>query len=261
MTKLKRYIVICIVAAILAVLCAGVTLAWFIDGVLSDKLEFHVAYVDSQITLYRGEDFNHDGQVDIDSEGEAVFTELGDSNNGSIKLDASGNPIYSGGKPVYDKDVAIRFAVKNIMPTQVFTWKMRVQNLGDVKAVLYADFVVNVDTIANNYGLDVLSVAIESGKNSVINKDYFALNYTDASKSKQLVNVIKGDVLDFTKRIPGSIYVNPDSIREYIIKIEFESLQTLKARGISLTQEEYQAYAGRVINDVNMIARLEDGAI
>lgn len=253
MTKQKnKTLILIIFIALMLITTASVSLAWFIDGVLSDKFKFTVAYIDSQVTVYRGEDDNHDGTLNVDSSGNPIFTELGDSNNGSIKLDSNGNPIYIGGKPVYDSGINIAFKAADIMPTCVYVWKVIVQNLGDVKARLFAEILVELDESTGKFGLDVMSVQIND-----TGKQFFAENNViDATmqKKSQIISLIKGDELAYSE----GVNTNPDSIKEYMICLEFETLEALNARGITITQRQYQAYAGRIISNAQMRVSLED---
>lgn len=252
MIKLKKIILITAVICLL-ITATGISLAWFIEGYLSDKFSFAVAFVESKVSLYRAEDNNYDGIPETDTDGKPLYTFLGDSERGSIKLDANGNPIIINGVPEYDGDVKVRFDISDMLPTQIYTWKIVIRNVGDVKAKINAD--INIPLIDNSLksGIDVLSMSVNNKVEIYTGLSY---GYNEATRIySQKILLIDNDPIEYSYN-PDEI--NPYSINEYIFAIKFENYENLIKAGVNITQEVYQAYKGRVVNNLELSIRLED---
>lgn len=247
----KSIIIISIaIVLILAIAVGTVSYAWFVQGLLSDKFKFTVAYVETKVTLYRGQDNNRDGVLERDGAGESIFEELGDSLSGEIMRDADGNPLLDAdGKYIYDQSARVSLDVMDIMPSQVSTYKIQIQNTGDVRGTVKAEITIHLDEFGK--GIDVLSAKMNNK-----DKQYFGNCYeTDIiGVKKQVVKIIDNLELDFSK----GDKVNPESIGIYEIRIEFETLKDLIAAGIMITEQEYNDYMLRVYSNINLYVSIED---
>lgn len=252
MIKRKKLILITAVMCLM-ITATGISLAWFIEGYLSDKFSFAVAFVESKVSLYRAEDNNYDGIPEIGTDGKPLYTFLGDSERGSIKLDANGNPIIINGVPEYEGDVKVRFDISDMLPTQIYTWKIVIRNVGDVKAKINADINIPLSDKTVKSGIDVLSMSINN--KSVI---YTGLSYVYNSSAQiysQKILLIDNDSIEYSYN-PDEI--NPYSINEYIFAIKFENFESLIKEGVDITEDDYQAYMGRIVNNLELSIRLED---
>lgn len=252
MTKRNKTIIIMIVMCLL-ITAAGVSFAWFIEGYLSDKFSFAVAFVESKVSLYRAEDNNYDGIPEIGADGKPVFTFLGDSDNGSVKLDDNGNPIIGNNGPVYDGSVKVRFDIRNMLPTQTYVWKIVIRNVGDVKAKINADIAVPLSDPTKKSGIDVLALSVNGGDKIYSAKSY-SLNESSGEYAQKIMLIV-GDPIEYSYKQDE---VNPYSIKEYILAIEFASLEKLNTAGVNITAEEYNAYRSRVYSNLELSIRLED---
>lgn len=252
MTKRNKTIIILIVMCLL-VTAAGVSFAWFIEGYLSDKFSFAVAFVESKVSLYRAEDNNYDGIPEIGTDGKPLYTFLGDSDNGSVKLDDNGNPIIGNNGPVYDGSVKVRFDIRNMLPTQIYVWKIVIRNVGDVKAKINADITVPLVDSTKKSGIDVLALSVNGG-NKIYSGNTYSLNES-TGKYSQNIMLIVGDPIEYSYKQDE---VNPYSIKEYILAIEFESLENLNLAGVGISADDYCAYMGREYANLELSIRLED---
>lgn len=252
MTRDKKIILISILAAVILLVGVGVTFGWFVDGYLSDRFSFAVAFVESKVTLYRAEDNNKDGVVELDENGDMKFTVLGDSENGSVILDSSGMPVVdSAGNPTYDKSKTVRFDIDGILPTQVYTWKVAIQNVGDVRAKIFADIIIPSGGVVGG-GIDVLSYAVND-KPIIYSANCYEV--ADTQEIMQKIRLVDGDAVDYKTERPED---EGRSINEYIIAVRFMTRDELKNIGVELTNEQYMAYMSRVAGSISMSVRLED---
>lgn len=253
MTRDKKIILISILAAVVLLVGIGVTFGWFVDGYLSDRFSFAVAFVESKVTLYRAEDNNKDGVVELDENGAMKFTVLGDSENGSVILDSSSMPVIdSAGNPTYDKSKTVRFDIDGILPTQVYTWKVAIQNVGDVRAKIFADIIIPSGSVVGG-GIDVLSYAVND--RPIIYSANCYENNADTHEVIQKIRLVDGDAVDYKTERPED---EGRSINEYIIAVRFMTRDELKNIGVELTNEQYMAYMSRVVGSISMSVRLED---
>lgn len=253
MTRDKKIILISILVAVVLLVGIGVTFGWFVDGYLSDRFSFAVAFVESKVTLYRAEDNNKDGVVELDENGAMKFTVLGDSENGSVILDSNGMPVIdSAGNPTYDKSKTVRFDIDGILPTQVYTWKVAIQNVGDVRAKIFADIIIPSGGVVGG-GIDVLSYAVND--RPIIYSANCYENNADTHEVIQKIRLVDGDAVDYKTERPED---EGRSINEYIIAVRFMTRDELKNIGVELTNEQYMAYMSRVVGSISMSVRLED---
>ena len=74
--------------AILLILSCLITLTygWWISGSLGDGVVIKSAKISSIITVEKGNDFNYDGNLDKDSNGEAVYEEVEKTNKNTEQV-------------------------------------------------------------------------------------------------------------------------------------------------------------------------------
>lgn len=98
-------------------LMLSVSFGWWIEGVVSDSFIIKSAKISSEITIYQGNDFNHDGNLD--------------KTNAFELLEKT---------PKGTKQVLI-LNFDNLAPTEVYTWKIKVSNNGDAAGFVYSTLV------------------------------------------------------------------------------------------------------------------------
>ena len=97
-------------------LMLSVSFGWWIDGFVSDSFIIKSANISSEITLYKGLDFNLDGNLD--------------------KVENPFIIVNKTDKTVDKKVLVLDFGTT--LPTEVHTWKIIVKNNGDAAGYVYA---------------------------------------------------------------------------------------------------------------------------
>ena len=86
----------------------SLTFAWWISGSLGDGVVIRSAKISSIITIEKGQDFNNDGNLDLDNLGEPIYEVVDKTNKGTEQV------------------LVLDFGT--IIPSEVFTWKITVLN-------------------------------------------------------------------------------------------------------------------------------------
>lgn len=75
-----KKIVINVLNVLLIICClVATTYGWWINGSFGDDVIIKSAKIDSTILIEKGIDFNQDGILDVDSEGNRIFEEIGEN--------------------------------------------------------------------------------------------------------------------------------------------------------------------------------------
>ena len=156
-----KKIIINVLNVLLIVTClVATTYGWWINGSFGDDVVIKSAKIDSVITIEKGYDFNKDGILDVDNNGDKVFEEIGTTDKG--------------------KEQVIVLEFDDIVPTEVHTWRITVLNKGDVAGYVYAnlyddiDFTDGISKEEEFLKFMSISTIVEDGNgNKVVNKKYF----------------------------------------------------------------------------------------
>ena len=137
----------------------SLTFAWWISGSLGDGVVIRSAKISSIITIEKGQDFNNDGNLDLDNLGEPIYEVVDKTNKGTEQV------------------LVLDFGT--IIPSEVFTWKITVLNKGDVSGYVYAtlfeeiDFTDGLSKEEELLKYMSISTVITDGDEVTINKKYF----------------------------------------------------------------------------------------
>ena len=198
-------------------LCAlvSVSFGWWIEATVTDSFLIQSANISSTVTVYKGVDFNYDGNLDK-TDGEDTYTEVLKTEKGSkqiVILDFRKSPTETLG---------------SLLPNEIHTWKITVDNKGDANGYVYA-------TIHGMTAEQKLMVK------------YMSLTYAG------IKTYLYDAVNDPTKIVFGGDYqrdvVKVQSSKDFVIKIQLESFDDLvKNRvitgDIEEARKEYQSLQG-----------------
>lgn len=195
----------------------SLTFAWWISGSLGDGVVIRSAKISSIITIEKGQDFNNDGNLDLDNLGEPIYEVVDKTNKGTEQV------------------LVLDFGT--IIPSEVFTWKITVLNKGDVSGYVYAtlfeeiDFTDGLSKEEELLKYMSISTVITDGDEVTINKKYF--------------NGLNSETILFGGT--DNELVERDQSIQIEFKITFETFDALLAAGICGEQDyaEYQALQGK----------------
>ena len=217
-----KKIIINILNLVLIVTCLIVTTyGWWIDGLVGDDVIIKSAKIDSIITLEKGADFNKDGLLDIDSNGDSIFEEVSTTDKGKEQV------------------IVLEFA--DIIPTEVYTWRVTVLNKGDVAGYVYADFYDDIDFtdgISKEEEflrfMSISTIVEDEAGNKIVNKRYFNGLTSDA--------VLFGGTENDLVELGGSIQIE--------FRITFELFDDLLEKGICNENDraDYLNLQGKTFN-------------
>lgn len=195
----------------------SLTFAWWISGSLGDGVVIRSAKISSIITIEKGQDFNNDGNLDLDNLGEPIYEVVDKTNKGTEQV------------------LVLDFGT--IIPSEVFTWKITVLNKGDVSGYVYAtlfeeiDFTDGLSKEEELLKYMSISTVITDGDEVTINKKYF--------------NGLNSETILFGGT--DNELVERDQSIQIEFKITFETFDALLDAGICGEQDyvEYQALRGK----------------
>ena len=195
----------------------SLTFAWWISGSLGDGVVIRSAKISSIITIEKGQDFNKDGNLDLDNLGEPIYEVVDKTNKGTEQV------------------LVLDFGT--IIPSEVFTWKITVLNKGDVSGYVYAtlfeeiDFTDGLSKEEELLKYMSISTVITDGDEVTINKKYF--------------NGLNSETILFGGT--DNELVERDQSIQIEFKITFETFEALLDAGICGEQDyaEYQALQGK----------------
>lgn len=185
-----KKIVINVLNVLLIICClVATTYGWWINGSFGDDVIIKSAKIDSTILIEKGIDFNQDGILDVDSEGNRIFEEIGENAKAT------------------DQIIILEF--DNIMPSEVYTFRITVTNKGDVAGYVYANLFEDIDFTDGiskeeeflKY-MSISAVSIDSEGKQVISKKYFngltSDNVLFGGTENELVELGKSIQIEFT---------------------------------------------------------------
>ena len=195
----------------------SLTFAWWISGSLGEGVVIRSAKISSIITIEKGQDFNNDGNLDLDNLGEPIYEVVDKTNKGTEQV------------------LVLDFGT--IIPSEVFTWKITVLNKGDVSGYVYAtlfeeiDFTDGLSKEEELLKYMSISTVITDGDEVTINKKYF--------------NGLNSETILFGGT--DNELVERDQSIQIEFKITFETFDALLDAGICDEQDyaEYQALQGK----------------
>ena len=204
---MKRTIINNLLSILLVVALLVTTVyAWWMEYDSVTNVNIVTAKMESEIVLYKGIDFNYDGLLDLDSEGDEMFTTKLTSDCFDFRnVDVNGN-----------------VTAHNVIPTEIHTWKIVVTNKGNAVGLVNMKLVVQDEELKNVFKYFALTV---DGERYYLN-DVF---------NKGIVNIYS-----------GKDEIRPNESREFIIQFElldYSELEGLEYTNISL--EEYQEIQGK----------------
>lgn len=249
-------------------LMLSVSFGWWIEGVVSDSFVIKSAKISSEITIYQGNDFNHDGNLDRNN----PFQLLEKTPKGTKQV------------------LVLKFT--NLAPTEVYTWKIKVENNGDAAGFVYAtlaesllkdttnlkDYVkfmsithipqyayyLTTDTdgkrvvssekvlMQYNYGSLVGEQFIYNGITYDIYKDADGKEYFLRLEPEEMKKVYLYNATALTALFGngGNDVVGIGQAKEYVFQIQLEPLQNLIDAEINVTDEDkalYQKLQGKSV--------------
>ncbi len=174
MTKKKYHSsVLMIVTALALLLALATTFAWFSSRFVTKDFTFTTAKLGSSVTIFLGNDFDHDGYLDlgeVDGKIEEKYTII------ESEMSEDGNTITI-------------IEISDILPSEIYTFKFNVFNSGDVAGDVLAIF-SNTDE-SNMLFLKTLAVTPviihDDNTMTVGEKIYFADTATDSELSVDVV--------------------------------------------------------------------------
>lgn len=210
--------------AILLILSCLITLTygWWISGSLGDGVVIKSAKISSIITVEKGNDFNYDGNLDKDSNGEAVYEEVEKTNKNTEQV------------------LVLDFG--SLIPTEIHTWRITVQNKGDVAGYVYAtlfediDFTDGISKEEEFLKFMSISTKVDNGDGTFnVNKKFFYGLTSDTvlfgGTDKELVNIDESIQIEF--------------------QITFENFDILLENGIcgEADRQAYQELQGKTLSE------------
>lgn len=125
----KRIMISLFMLIVVGATLAVTTYTWFFKGGALLEIEFQTGYVEMNIGIFEGKDFDHDGVLDTDP-AESVYTPV------YVPLEVSGgraNPITVSGIQGSVEELKLPdIRMENLAPGQVYTYKFAVISLGDL---------------------------------------------------------------------------------------------------------------------------------
>lgn len=211
----KMLITLVAIFVSLLALISSVTTAWIVSSKKTDPLKFTVAHVDSIIYLYKGSDFDRDGNLDL----------------GSVQNRFGGYDIFEMlPKKVIDGKEQEYIELTNAYPTQIFTVAIDVFNNGNREGevvISLKDFTYQ----SNPNALKLLSFSLkEYGTEEFGDKVYYS------SITEENILPIIG-----TEGIVSNdgVFVDVNDSRTFLLRVEVETYENLIRAGINMTESEY----------------------
>ncbi len=128
----KRIMIPLFMLIVVGAMLAVTTYTWFYKGGSLLEIEFQTGYVEMNIGIYEGEDFDHDGVLDTDPE-QPVYSPI------FIPLEVNGgkaNPITVSGIQGSVEELHLPdIEMTNLAPGQIYTYKFQIVSLGDIDSL------------------------------------------------------------------------------------------------------------------------------
>ena len=215
----KRMIINLVAMTILVIFMGTVTFGWWIDGAVGNSVIIKSANVVSNISLFKGYDFNYDGNLDktTDEQGNVIDSyELvykSEHEEEQVLIFAFSD-IILGAENKYIPDYSNSC---DLIPTEIHTWKLLVENKGDTAGYLIAKLSENFNSDKDIF-IKFLSITVNGEK-------IYLYNY-----------LTKGNLI-FGGNDEDLISISQS--KEYIIQIQLETFENLKTNVFnSLSEQE-----------------------
>ena len=199
-----------------------VTYGWWISGSLGEGIVIKSAKINSIILLEKGVDFNLDGNLDLDLEGNERFEEITRTRKSTEQV--------------------LVLTFEDLIPTQVYTWRVTVTNKGDVRGYVYASLFEEIDF---NDGISEQENLIRflSISRRIVNEDG---SYTS---NKVYLKQMHSEAVLFGGT--DEDVVNVDESVQYVFQIELEPFEVLLNNNVCELEdyEAYQKLQGKVSNE------------
>ncbi len=128
----KRIMISLFMLIVVGATLAVTTYTWFFKGGTLLEIEFQTGYVEMNIGIFEGKDYDHDGVLDTDP-AESVYTPV------YVPLEVNGgraNPITVSGIQGSVEELKLPdIRMDNLAPGQVYTYKFEVISLGDIDSL------------------------------------------------------------------------------------------------------------------------------
>ncbi|MBO4725649.1 MAG: hypothetical protein J5622_03990 [Firmicutes bacterium] len=128
----KRVMIPLFMLIVVGATLAVTTYTWFFKGGALLEIEFQTGYVEMNIGIFEGKDFDHDGVLDTDP-AESAYTPV------YVPLEINGgraNPItVSGIQGTVEELKLPDIEMQNLAPGQIYTYKFEVISLGDIDSL------------------------------------------------------------------------------------------------------------------------------
>ena len=182
-------------------LMLSVSFGWWIEGVVSDSFVIKSAKISSEITIYKGNDFNHDGILDKTNTFELVE------------------------KKAKNKKQVLILQFDDVVPTEVYTWKIKVDNNGDAAGFVYATLVESLlkDVDDSTETLELRDLVKFMSISYVPQYAYYLNSDGTLSDKKELMHynngiLVSGKTFDYHGNV-YYVYKNTNN-EEYFVKLE-----------------------------------------
>ena len=167
------------------VLAATFVFAWFSGGDTAYNVRFQIAVVDMRLALYRVNDFDLDGAVDLDenyqaiTEAAAIFDTQDAQTDDAIQAVLDAHPV----------------SIPDIMPTQVYTYRLDVYNQGEVDSFLNLDAYTDKSAIPAGFNVSYSAYRLaEDGTVSALAVDVLDAPFdAETGNPDQLVDETEGN--------------------------------------------------------------------
>lgn len=262
---MKKKILIAVISLMTTIcLLTSSVLAWFVftDGI--DTIQMQLAKIDSWVTIYKGRDYNYDGNLDRDNDNAPMYNLLGQSA-------AVGSESVT---------LGLIMQLDDILPTQLHVFRLNVLNNSDARNTIrmsfegyYVDSFVDdndtpEDTSDDVYLYDgddfdtfidmlkILSVTVYVLENdgvsiaSQCDKVFlgtmaFTVDEENANNRNSAIDIISDLWID------SALLSTNDNDADLLFAFEFEPLDVLTktvengGAGVTMTQAEYDSLQGR----------------
>ncbi len=215
MKNKKIYIMFTIYIVVVVIFFTSLIYGWWVPGITSPKVSITTAKIASQIDVYEGIDFDHDG----------IFDYSIDVNADNIDNNGHYNYIDTVKDSDKGKDIILS-SVTNFHPTKTLTYRFNFTNKGDADGYIVIDG--NVDGYEENeiYFLKCLSISVCVYDPLDSNSTY---SFCDKIYLKDIINsdtfnIFTSSRTDVVEKYAGS---NSKYKKDLIVKIEFEPYSEL----------------------------------
>ena len=220
---MKKRLLLNIVSIILVIaLATSTAYAWWLTGNFGKGLSIRSAKISSKITVEKGQDYNFDGNLDVDQNGAEIFHEVDVTDKGEEQI------------------LVLNF--ENIIPTEIHTWRITVENKGDAAGYVYATLFEEIDLtddISQEEELikymSISTIVSDPNGNDVVNKIYFY----NINSDQVLFGGTDDDIVESSKSI------------QIVFQIQLEAFDDLVLNGICTEddREEYFNLQGKTISE------------